>query len=116
MTELPVIITAILTIVSPLLTAIFTRVEMSGTTKNNIAVGVSFLIAGVYVVLNGGVQDWSDMTAVLSVVPVVYTVQQLIFANLMKGLAVKVEGKVGVGSGSAEIAEPEEIVETPAKG
>lgn len=103
---LPVLVTAILTILSPILTAIFTKVSMSGVTKNNISLAVSFVIAGVYVVMTSGIEDWSDMSAVVGILPVVYTMQQVVFNNLLKGVSGKVEEKVGV-------KDPEE---TPAKG
>lgn len=110
---LPVLVTAILTILSPILTAIFTKVSMSSTTKNNIALVVSFVIAGVYTVMTSGVTDWSDLGTLVGVLPVVYTMQQVIFNNLLKSVSTKVEEKVGVKEHPpAEV----QLEETPAKG
>lgn len=93
---LPVALTVVLTVVSPLLTALFTHVNMSSAAKNNVAVAVSFVVAGAYVAMSGGVHDLTNLAEVLGVLPSVYTVQQLVFANLLGKLSAKIEAKVGV--------------------
>lgn len=95
-TTLPTIVVAVLTVVSPLLTSVFTHVGMDSTTKKNIAVAVSFVIAAVYVVMSGGVKDLTNLAEIASAVPLIFTIQQLIFGNLLKSLSDSIEAKVGV--------------------
>lgn len=94
--ELPTIVVAALTVVSPLLTSVFTRVSMTSAQKNNVAVAVSFVIAAVYVIMSGGVHDLTNVAEIAGVLPAVFTLQQLVFQNLLRGLSDKVEARVGV--------------------
>lgn len=125
---LPTIVTAVLAIASPLLTAIFTKVTTTPVTKNNIALAVSFVIAAVYVVMTAGIQDWNDLTQIMSVLPVIYVMQQTSFRVLVRDWTKEVEATVGAGTGIAKVTTPElpvaDVVEpvvpieeeTPAKG
>jgi hypothetical protein len=96
-TTLPTVIAAVLTFVSPLLTSLFTHVQMSSAAKNNVAVAVSFVIAAGYVVATGGAKvDLANLAELLPVLGTVYTLQQLVFGNLLRGLSDKIEAKAGV--------------------
>ena len=93
--SLPLLITAVLTLVSPLLTAWFTKTAMSSKTKNLVAVVMSFIIAGVYVFLEGGFNTADDLLVPLGVV---YGLQQLIYNQFLKKLATEVEASFGLKS------------------
>lgn len=125
MDTLPVLVTAALSLLSPLGTAIFTKTGTSPVTKNNIALGVSFAVAVVYVVLNSGITDWNDLNQIVAVLPVVYALQQLSFKFLIKDWTKAVEANVGAGAGAKDgkheagvpVVEAEPVLEeTPAKG
>jgi drug/metabolite transporter (DMT)-like permease len=95
-TTLPTVVAAVLTFVSPLLTALFTHVQMDSTAKKNVAFGVSLVIAAVYVVMSGGVKDLSNLAEIAGAAMPVFTLQQLIFGNLLRGISDKIEAKAGV--------------------
>lgn len=123
MDTLPVLVTAALSLLSPLGTAIFTKVETSPVTKNNIALAVSFAVSIIYVVLNSGISDWNNLNEIVAAMPVVYGLQQLSFKFLIKDWTKAVEANVGAGAGAtdgkheagAETGSEAET-ETPAKG
>lgn len=133
-TTLPTVITAIVAIVSPMLTAVFTKSDMNPITKNNIALLVSFGIAGGYVIDTTGLANMTDLTHVAGLLPVVYAIQQAVYHILPNGAVAAVEAKVGfvtkasaagagagAGAANSEAAtvEPksaEVVPDTPAKG
>jgi UPF0716 family protein affecting phage T7 exclusion len=88
MEVLPEIILALVTVLSPLLTAVATRANWSSKTKNAVAAGVSIVIAVVYLVLTGGISDWSN---IVLVIPAVYGVQQLVYNQFLKNLSKEIE-------------------------
>lgn len=94
MEVLPEIILALVTVLSPLLTAVATRANWSSKTKNAVAAGVSIVIAVVYLVLTGGITDWSN---VVLVIPAVYGVQQLVYTQFLKAQAKQIEVTVNAG-------------------
>lgn len=130
MDTLPTIVTAALALLSPLGTAIFTKTGTSPVTKNNVAVGVSFAVAIVYVVLNNGVTDWNDLNQIVAALPPIYLLQQLSYKFLIKDWTKAVEANVGAGAGAKDgkheagaapvvenpVVEAEQLEETPAKG
>jgi UPF0716 family protein affecting phage T7 exclusion len=94
MEVLPEIILALVTVLSPLLTAVATRANWSSKTKNAVAAGVSIVIAVVYLVLTGGISDWSN---IVLVIPAVYGVQQLVYNQFLKNLSKEIEVTVNAG-------------------
>lgn len=92
MEPLPTVIVAVLTLVSPLLTALFTKVSMSPKVKNAVAVVVSALIAGAYVYMTGGFEGVESFAVPLGVV---YGLQQVIYNQFLRKTVAKVEADIG---------------------
>lgn len=86
--ELPIILTIVFTLLSPFVTAFFNRVQWSSETKNLVAIAVSVAIAIIYVLMTGGIADWSQLAVVA---PVIYSLQQVIYQFFVKGVAKKIE-------------------------
>lgn len=89
----PAVITLIFTVLSPLITAWFTKVSMTPRVKNLIAVGISLVIAVGYVALSGGFTGVEDIMVPLGVV---YGLQQVVYNQFLRGPAAKVEADHGV--------------------
>lgn len=85
---LPSVIAALVTFLSPLLVALFNRVGWSAAVKNAVAFGVALVIAVVYLIVTGGITDWSNVAGAIGII---YTLQQLIFNYLLEGISSKVE-------------------------
>lgn len=100
---LPTALAFILTIVSPLISAYFTKVTMSSKTKNIIALGVSVVIAVGWVLLNGGFNGVDIVLALGSV----YGIQQLVYNQLLKDTAKDIEADHGITASDTEIAADE---------
>lgn len=125
------IVTAVIVVASPLLTAVFTHTAMTSRTKNTIAMVVSLAIAVAYELLTGGITDWANIPVAFSVV---YGLQQAVYNTLLRALATNVEANFGVapkGSGAmavqstaqtvqavdgSEVVIAAPVEETPAKG
>lgn len=108
--QLPVALVGLMTLISPYITAFFTRASMSPKAKHGIAIAVSAVIAIVYVVLNGGVDSWEKLFVA---VPVVYGVGQALYGLLMRDSAKVVEATKGLTDAAAP-AETVNVDETPA--
>lgn len=79
--EIPVVLTIILTVLSPYATAFFNRVTWSPETKHLVTIAVSIVIAVLYLIVSGSVGDWSALAVVI---PMVYTLQQLVYKFILK--------------------------------
>jgi hypothetical protein len=101
---IPAVLLALITVISPLLTAVAVQSKWSSKVKNGVAFGVAFVIALVYLILTGGIADWSD---VVTVIPAVYGLQQLVYMTLLKELSTKVEAATSVGAGEAVVVSGE---------
>lgn len=97
----PALIIAAVTIVSPILTSIFTQVNWSSNTKRGVAFGVSALIAAVYLVTSGEFTNWADIPLAVSAV---YGLQQITYQTLLKNLAQKIELATPIGAKATEAA------------
>lgn len=86
--ELPIVIVVLLTMASPFINAAIQRVTWTAQTKSLVALAVSAVIAILYLILTGGIADWSQLAVVA---PMVYTLQQLIYQFLVKNIATKFE-------------------------
>lgn len=104
MTQLPAILVTVLTVLSPIITSVFTHVQMDSTAKKNIAFAVSFVIAGAYEVMTGGIKDLTNLAEIAAAVPVIFTLQQLVFGAMLKSVSDVVEAKVGVQPKAAAAA------------
>lgn len=104
MTQLPAILVTVLTVLSPIITSVFTHVQMDQTVKKNIAFAVSFVIAGAYEVMTGGIKDLTNLAEIAAAVPVIFTLQQLVFGAMLKSVSDVVEAKVGVQPKAAAAA------------
>lgn len=91
----PAIITAFLAVVSPIVVSVGTTTNMSSRTKNWVALGVSFVIALVYMFLTGGFNDPGNLVITLGVV---FAIQQVVYRQLLVDLATKLEANVGMKS------------------
>lgn len=100
----PTVITLVLTVVSPLIAAWFTKQSMTSRTKNLVALGVSVVIAGGWVALNGGFSAGEVTVALASV----YGLQQLVYNQLLKDTAKEVEAHVGLGKNEGLPAEADD--------
>ncbi len=108
----PELLLAAVTVLSPLLSAIAIQSKMSPKTKNAVAFGVSILLAVGYLLMTGGVTDWTDVP---TVVLAVYGLQQLVYKQFLTELSKKVEAVTSVKPGEAIVIEenkPNEVVET----
>lgn len=88
METIPVVLTIILTFFSPFVTAYFNRVQWSSEAKNLIAILVSAAIAVIYLILTGGIADWTELGVVI---PIVYTLQQTVYQFILKKPAKELE-------------------------
>ncbi len=109
---LPEVLLALVTVLSPLLSAVAIQTKWSPQIKNSVAFGVSILIAAGYLLATGAVNDWSNIPAV---VLAVYGLQQLIYMQFLRELSKKVEAATSVEAGQAIVVEenkPNVVVET----
>ena len=97
--SLPTVLVTAAAIISPYLTAIFTRTGMSPKVKNIIAVVVSVVLALGYTLLKGDVTDWDTFW---TAVPAIYATSQLMYVLFMKNGAKKVEEKYGITAKPAD--------------
>lgn len=88
MVTLPVVITIVLTFFSPYVNAYINKVTWSSQTKNLVAIAVSLIIAVLYLVLTGGIADWTQLSFV---VPAVFGLQQAVYQFFLKNSASKFE-------------------------
>lgn len=92
-TVLPEILLVAISFFSPYLTAFFTRAGMSSKVKNWIAFGIAAVIAAGYVLMTGGITDWTDLNALA----IVFAIQQLAYRQILAKSVTNVEASVGVG-------------------
>ncbi|QFG12183.1 membrane protein [Arthrobacter phage Racecar] len=95
MIELPLAVTALLTVLSPYITAFFNRVNWSSETKNLVSLSVSIVISVLYLLMTGGIADWSQLGIVI---PAVYGLSQLVYQFLLKVSASKFEAATTKGA------------------
>lgn len=95
---LPTTIVALLTLISPIITAFFTKTTMSAQAKNWIAVGISALIALVYVFMQGGFENLIGPEEYLAALGIAYGIGQLVYNALLKKPSTYVEANYGVTS------------------
>lgn len=82
METIPVVLTILFTFLSPFVTAYFNRVQWSAETKTLTAIVVSAVIAVLYLLMTGGIGDWSQLAVV---VPAIFGLQQAIFRYFVTG-------------------------------
>lgn len=112
---LPVTITALLTLVSPYITAFFAKTEMSSVVKTWIAFGISAVIALVYVFTQGGFNNIAGPEEFVAAVGLAYGLGQLVYNAILKKSAKYVEANYGVTSAVKEVSDgPVEILKTTA--
>ena len=87
MVTIPVVLTIVITFLSPFAVAILNRVRWSSETKNLIGISVSAVIAVVYFIMTGGV-DWGNLAIAI---PAVYGLQQAVYNFILKTLANRIE-------------------------
>lgn len=95
MIELPLAVTALLTILSPYITAFFNRVNWSPQTKNLVSLSVSIVISVAYLLMTGGIADWSQLGIVI---PAVYGLSQLVYQFFLKVSVTKFEAATTKGA------------------
>lgn len=95
MITVPFVITVLITFFSPFANAFIQRVNWSPETKHLVALGVSALIAIGYLLMTGGIGDWSQLGVVI---PAVYGLQQAVFAFILKVPATKFEAATTKGA------------------
>ena len=93
--ELAIPLTLVLTFISPFLSAYVQNVNWSPKTKTLLAMILSLLIAILYLVMTGGIGDWTQIGLVI---PAVFGVQQAIFQFFLKNVATKFEAMTNFGS------------------
>lgn len=103
-TILPSVILSVIAVLSPLLTAFFTKASMSSRAKNYISIAVSVVIAVAYALVEHTVTNWSSVGNIVAALPVVYGIQQAAYNLLLKDLAAKVQANVGVGAAEVKAA------------
>lgn len=86
--EIPIILTLVFTFLSPFITAFLNRVQWSTETKTLMAMAVSLVIAVLYLIMTGGIADWSQLAVVG---PMVFTLQQVVYKFFVKGPANELE-------------------------
>lgn len=86
--EIPIVITIIITFFSPYVNAYIQKVTWSSETKNLLAITVSLIIAVVYLIVTGGIADWSQIGIAI---PAVYGLQQATYNFILKNSATKFE-------------------------
>lgn len=91
---LSAVVLAIITVISPLFVAVATRYSWSSKTKNSVAALVALIIALGYLVMTGGITDWSN---VVTIIPAVYGLQQLVYQQFLKEVSSTVEISVNAG-------------------
>lgn len=96
--QLPVALVGFLTLLSPYITALFTRTSMSPRAKQVIAILVAAVIAVVWVALNGGLDSWEKFFVAL---PLVYGIGQATYGLILKDSAKIVEATKGLTDTSA---------------
>lgn len=106
-TVLPEILLVAISFFSPYLTAFFTRAGMSSKVKNWIAFGIAAVIAAGYVLMTGGITDWTDLNALA----IVFAIQQLAYRQILAKSVTNVEASVGVGKNEIKT----ETIETKAQ-
>lgn len=95
---LPVAIVALLTLVSPFITAFFIKTKMSAQAKNWVAVAISAVIALVYVFTQGGFASLVGPEEYAAALGLAYGIGQLVYNTLLKKSATYVEANYGLTS------------------
>ena len=93
--ELALPLTLVLTFFSPFLSAYIQKVDWSPKTKTLLAMALSLFIAVLYLLMTGGIADWSQLAVVI---PAVYGVQQGVYQFFLKNIATKFEAMTEFGS------------------
>lgn len=91
----PALIIAAITILSPILTSVFTQVTWSSKAKRGVAFGVAAVIAAVYLIVSGEFTNWTDIPLAVSAV---FGLQQITYHALLKNVAIKVEEATPIGT------------------
>lgn len=112
---LPTTIAAVLTIISPYITAWFTKTEMTAAAKTWIAFGISAAIALVYVFTQGGFDNIAGPEEFFAALGIAYGIGQLVYNALLKKSAKFVEANYGVASAVKQESDGKvEVVKTTA--
>jgi hypothetical protein len=93
--ELALPLTLVLTFLSPFLSAYVQNVDWSPKTKTLLAMVLSLAIAILYLVMTGGIADWSQIGVAI---PAVYGLQQAVYQFFLKNIATKFEAITQLGS------------------
>lgn len=108
----PEVLLALVTILSPLFSAIAIQSKWTSQVKNAVAVGISVLLAAGYLIATGAIGDLSNLPGTILAV---YGLQQLVYQAFMKELTKKVEAATSVNQGEAIVVEEgvkNEVLET----
>lgn len=103
--SLPTVLITAVAILSPYLTAVFTRTGMSPKVKNVISAVVSVVLALGYTVLKGDIGNWEQFW---TAAPAIYATSQLMYVLFLKESAKKVEENVGL---TVKPKDPEPVVD-----
>jgi hypothetical protein len=99
---LPTVLVTAAALLSPYLTAVFTRWDMSPKVKQIVSAVVSVLLALGYTIVKGDVGNWEQFW---TAAPAIYATSQLMYALFQKQSVKQVEATVGL-----------KAKESPAKG
>lgn len=108
--QLPVALVGLMTLLSPYITALFTKTSMSPKAKQVVALVVSALISVVWVLLNGGVDSWQKFFVA---VPVIFGIGQALYGLLLKDSVKIVEATQGIKDAPVVIDGPVLGVKVP---
>lgn len=92
---LAVPLTLVLTFISPFISAYVQKVTWSPKTKTLLAMVLSLAIAVAYLLMTGGIADWSQLAVAI---PAVFGIQQAVYAFFLKNIATKFEALTEFGS------------------
>lgn len=95
---LPAVITGVLAILSPFITALFTKSSMKSETKGLVGIAVSIVVAVVWVLLTGGFAVVAGPEDLAIPIGVIFGIQQAVYNQFFKDLAKDVEANVGFGA------------------
>lgn len=93
--EVPIIITMLVTMASPFVTAYINKVTWSAQTKNLVALAVSLVIAVAYLYFTGGILGWEQLGVTLTSI---YGLQTATYQFILKVPASKFEASTRTDS------------------
>lgn len=112
MIGVPELILAAITILTPLVSAVAIQSKWDPKMKNAVAFGISLVLAVGYLLLTGGIADWTDVPAA---VLAVYGLQQLVYKQFLHELSKRIEAVTDINKGEKVVVaegEANQVVET----